>query len=125
MSMEQRIETLEDVYQRAVAALRLSNEAIERLRAGALLRDQAMLELGAAVERSAESVLRMQTSITRMQTSISRMQTSISRLEESSQDIDQVLERNRETLQALLAYLPITQAEIVRLDNRIDAIEGA
>ena len=111
MSMEQRITTLEDVYERVTAALQSSNESIQRLRAGAALRDQAMLELAAAVDRSAESVL--------------RMHASISRLEESSREIDQALERNEEAIQALLAYLPITQAEIVRLDNRIDSIEGA
>lgn len=69
-----------------------------------------MLELGAAVERSAESVL--------------RMQASIARLEESSREMDQALEGNEEAIRALLSYLPITQAEIVRLDNRIDSIEA-
>ena len=53
------------------------------------------------------------------------MQASIARLEDSSREIDQALERNEEAIQALLTYLPITQAEIVRLDRRIDAIEGA
>ena len=111
MSMEQRITTLEEVSERVITALRSSNAAIRRFQEGAALRDQAMLELNAAVERSAEA--------------IQQMQTSISRLEESGQDVEEALERHDEAVQALLAYLPITQAEIVRLDNRIDAIEGA
>jgi chromosome segregation ATPase len=111
MSMEQRITTLEEVYERVLAALRSSNAAMQRLREGAALRDQAMLELGAAVERSAQA--------------IQQMRLSISRLEESSLSVDEALERHDQALQALLAYLPITQAEIVRLDNRIDAVEGA
>ena len=111
MSMEQRITTLEEVYERVLAALRSSNAAMGRLREGAALRDQAMLELGAAVERSAQA--------------IQQMRLSISRLEESSLSVDEALERHDQALQALLAYLPITQAEIVRLDNRIDAVEGA
>lgn len=45
--------------------------------------------------------------------------------QEAMVKVAESLDRHEETLQALLAYLPITQAEIVRLDNRIDAIEGA
>lgn len=45
--------------------------------------------------------------------------------QEAMLEVAESLDRHEETLQALLAYLPITQAEIVRLDNRIDSIEGA
>ena len=40
-------------------------------------------------------------------------------------EVADLLDRQDTTIQALLAYLPITQQEIVRLDNRIDSIEGA
>lgn len=111
MSMEQRITTLEEVTERVVAALRSSNAALQRYHQGAVLRDEAMLELNAAVERSAEA--------------IQRAQGSIGRLEESAQEMAEALQRQDEAVQALLAFVPITQAEIVRLDSRIDAIEGA
>ena len=45
--------------------------------------------------------------------------------EESMLEVAEILDRQDETLQALLAYLPITQAEIVRLDQRIDSVENA
>ena len=45
--------------------------------------------------------------------------------QEAMLEVAESLDRHEDTIQALLAYLPITQAEIVRLDNRIDAIEGA
>ena len=45
--------------------------------------------------------------------------------QETMLEVAESLDRHEETLQALLAYLPITQAEIVRLDNRIGSIEGA
>ena len=45
--------------------------------------------------------------------------------QEAMVEVADSLDRHEATLQALLAYLPITQAEIVRLDNRIDSIEGA
>ena len=35
------------------------------------------------------------------------------------------IRRSEEAVQALQSFVPLTQAEIVRLDNRIDAIEGA
>ena len=118
MSMEQRITTLEEVIERVTAALRQSNAARERLRQGAALRDQATLELGAAVDRSAEA-------IRRLDDTVANLQGTLSRLEGSMQEIDEASQQSDEAVQALLAYLPISQAEIVRLDNRIDAIEGA
>ena len=45
--------------------------------------------------------------------------------EEAMVEVAEILDRHDETMQALLAYVPITQAEIVRLDSRIDNIEGA
>ena len=33
-------------------------------------------------------------------------------------------ERREEAIQALLAFVPLTQTEIVRLDNRVDNIES-
>lgn len=45
--------------------------------------------------------------------------------QEAMVEVAESLDCHEETLQTLLAYLPVTQAEIVLLDNRIDAIEGA
>ena len=111
MSMEQRITTLEQVTEQVIVALRASNVARERIRQGAALRDQAMMELSASVDRLADTVR--------------RMQVTVSRLEESGREIAEASQRSDEAVQALMAYLPITQAEIVRLDNRIDSIEEA
>ena len=111
MSMEQRITTLEQVTEQVIVALRASNVARERIRQGAALRDQAMMELSASVDSLADTVR--------------RMQVTVSRLEESGREIAEASQRSDEAVQALMAYLPITQAEIVRLDNRIDSIEEA
>ena len=40
-------------------------------------------------------------------------------------ELAEAIRRSDEAVQALQAFVPITQAEIVRLDNRIDSIEGA
>ena len=47
------------------------------------------------------------------------------RYEEAMVEVADLLDRHDDVIQTLLAYLPITQAEIVRLDNRIDRLEGA
>ncbi len=115
MSMEQRLTTLEEVSARVIAALRASNAARERLSQGAAMRDQAMLELNAAVERSAESIRRMQLSISSLEDTVASLQVTMSGLEQSRQEIDEASARSEEAVNSLLAYLPITQAEIVRL----------
>ena len=97
MSMEQRITTLEEVSQLVIAALRRSNESMQRYEASSALRDEAMLQLAAALEQIQESV----------------------------RDLAEAAAQREEAMQALLAFLPITQAEIVRLDSRIDRLEGA
>ena len=95
MSMEQRITTLEEVSQLGIAALRQSNEAMQRYEASSALRDEAMLQLASALERA----------------------------EESARDLAEAASRREDAMQALLAFVPITQAEILRLDSRIDAID--
>ena len=57
--------------------------------------------------------------------SVRRFRAAHALYEEAMVEVAELLDRQEETIQALLAYLPITQAEIVRLDNRIDSIEGA
>ena len=49
----------------------------------------------------------------------------MSGLEQSRREIDEVCAQSEEAVNALLAYLPITQTEIERLDTRIDSIEEA
>ena len=97
MSMEQRITTLEEVSELVIAALRRSNEAMQRYEASSALRDEAMLQLASALERA----------------------------EESARELAEASALREEAMRALLAFVPVTQAEIVRLDSRIDAIEGA
>ena len=50
---------------------------------------------------------------------------SAARRDEAIRESGVALERLDEAVQALLAFVPVTQAEIVRLSSRIDNIEGA
>ena len=43
---------------------------------------------------------------------------------EEMRELSAAVRRSDEAVQALLAFVPVTQAEIVRLDSRIDSIEG-
>ncbi len=101
--MEQRITTLEEVSQTAIAALRGFNEAMRRYYAASVLRDEAMLQAADAIQQ---------------------LQVTMGRLQEASREEAEALERQDEAIRALLALVPVTQAEIVRLDSRIDKIES-
>ena len=60
-----------------------------------------------------------------MNAALRRFRAAQARYEEAMTEVGQILDRQDDIIQALVAYLPISQAEIVRLDSRIDAIEGA
>ena len=110
MFMEQRITTLEEVSQTVLAALRGFNESMRRYHAAALLRDEAMLQAADSIEQ--------------LQVTVQQLQATMERLQEASREEAEALERQDEAIQSLLALVPLTQAEIVRLDSRIDNIEG-
>ena len=60
-----------------------------------------------------------------MNAALRRFRAAQARYEEAMTEVGQILDRQDDIIQALVAYLPISQAEIVRLDSCIDAIEGA
>ena len=95
--MEQQITTLEEVSRHTIEALRGFNDAMPRYYAAAERRDEAMRQM---VE-------------------------SLDRTDGEMRDFANALERQDEAIQALLSFVPVTQAEVVRLDSMIDAIEGA
>ena len=57
--------------------------------------------------------------------SMRRYEAAEARRDEAVRELSAALQRQDEAVQALQAFVPITQAEIVRLDNRIDTIESA
>ena len=56
--------------------------------------------------------------------SMRRYEAAAVRRDEAMRELGGALERQDEALQALLAFVPVTQAEMVRVDSRIDRIEG-
>ena len=46
------------------------------------------------------------------------------RYDEAMLEVAELLDRQDKIIQALQAFVPLTQAEIVRLDSRIDELEG-
>ena len=64
-------------------------------------------------------------SMRRYQAAAARRDEAMRLAAEAVSDLAVSLDRQESAIQALLAFVPITQAEIVRLDHRIDAIEEA
>lgn len=83
MTMERRIDALEEIARLTITAMRGMNESIQRLEALERQRAETLRQLADSVQRTDEAV------------------------------------------QALMAFVPVTQAEVIRLDNRIDQIESA
>ena len=111
MSMEQRITTLEDVTARVLAALRGYDQAMRRYYTASALRDAAVLQAANAIQQ--------------LQVTTQQLQVTVEQLQEASREEAEALEHQNEAIRALLAFVPVTQAEIVRLDSRIDNIEDA
>lgn len=111
MSMEQRITTLEEVTARVLAALRGYDQAMRRYYTASALRDEAMLQAANSIQQ--------------LQVTTQQLQVTVEQLQEASREEAEALEHQNEAIRALLAFVPVTQAEIVRLDSRIDNIEEA
>ena len=118
MSMEQRITTLEEVTERVLAALRGYDQAMRRYYAASALRDEAMLQ-------SANAIQQLEVTTQQLRVTTQQLRVTVERLQEASREEAEALQHQDEAIRALLAFVPVTQAEIVRLDSRIDNIEGA
>ena len=90
MTMERRVDALEEVSRLLITAMRGMNESIQRLN---------------YLERQREDLERQRA--------------------ETLRQLADSVQRTDEALQALMAFVPVTQAEIIRLDDRIDQIGGA
>ena len=103
-----------------------------------LLATQALVEFDVSMRRAEASIRRQQELNQRVDESIRRLEEwnepteSIRRLEESNQGLNASVEelsaavrRSEATVQALVEFVPVIQAEVIRLDDRIDRVEGA
>ena len=97
MSMEQRTTSLEKALQLAITGLRASDAAMRRYEAVVALRGEAIRQSADALERTSGEM----------------------------RELASVAERREEAVEALLAFVPVARTEIVRLDSRINQIEGA
>jgi hypothetical protein len=64
-------------------------------------------------------------SMLRAEASIRRSQASIRELEVSVEELGVAVRRMEVSVKALTEFVPVIQAEVIRLDDRINRIEGA
>ena len=110
MTMERRMEAIEEISRLLIAASRGMNDSIQRLETLQRQREGTLQELSDTVEGLSASVRRLET--------MERQR------EEQLQALSESIRVTNEALQSLMAFVPETQAEIIRLDSRIDQIEA-
>ena len=64
-------------------------------------------------------------SMLRAEASIRRSQASVRELDASVEELSVAVRRMEVSVKALTEFVPVTQAEVIRLDDRINRIEGA
>ena len=110
MTMERRMEAIEEISRLLINASRGMNESIQRLETLQRQREGTLQELSASVQE--------------LSASVRRLETSDREREETLQALSESIRVTNEALQSLMAFVPETQAEIIRLDSRIDQIEA-
>ena len=103
MTMERRMEAIEEISRLLINASRGMNESIQRLETLQRQREGTLQELSASVRR---------------------LEILDREREETLQALSESIRVTNEALQSLMAFVPATQAEIIRLDSSIDQIEG-
>jgi predicted nucleic acid-binding Zn-ribbon protein len=71
------------------------------------------------------SMLRAEASIRRSQASLRELDASLRALEASVEEFGVAVRRMEVSVKALTEFVPVIQAEVIRLDDRINRIEGA
>ena len=110
MTMERRMEAIEEISRLLINASRGMNESIQRLETLQRQRAGMLQELSDTVQALSASVRRLEI--------LDRQR------EEQLQALSESIRVTNEALQSLMAFVPETQAEIIRLDSRIDQIEA-
>ena len=83
-----------------------------------LLATQALVEFDVSMRRA-------EASIRRQQELNQRLEESNQGLNASVEDLSAAVGRLEATVEALVEFVPVIQAEVIRLDDRIDRVEGA
>ena len=85
-----------------------------------LMATQMILELQESQNRLDVAMIRSQEAVQRLNVAVEQSREAVQRLDAAVEQLKESSERRAQTMQALLQYMPVLQAEIVRLDNRID-----
>ena len=86
---------------------------------------QAMQEFDAAILRLEAANRETRAAIVRLEAANRETRAAIVRLEAANLETRAAVERSHASVQRLMEFIPVIQAEVVRLDSRVDGIEGA
>lgn len=117
MSTERRLDALEEISRLLIAASRGMNDSIQRMEAMERQRAAMLQELS-------ESMELLSASMEKLSASVRRLDAMAQEREQLLRELSESIQITNEAIQALMGFVPITQAEIIRLDHRLDRLEG-
>ena len=74
---------------------------------------------------AAQAMQEFDAAIQRLEAANRETRAAIVRLEAANLETRAAVERSHASVQRLMEFIPVIQAEVVRLDSRVDGIEGA
>ncbi len=74
---------------------------------------------------AARAMQEFDAAILRLEAANRETRAAIVRLEAANLETGAAVERSHASVQRLMEFIPVIQAEVVRLDSRVDGIEGA
>ena len=74
---------------------------------------------------AAQAMQEFDAAILRLEAANRETRAAIVRLEAANLETRAAVERSHASVQRLMEFIPVIQAEVVRLDSRVDGIEGA
>ena len=87
--------------------------------------EQRITTLEEVSQLTIEALRAFNESMRRYEAAAARRDEAMRLAAEAMSDLAASLDRQESAIQALMTFVPITQAEIVRLDSRLDSIEEA
>ena len=129
LSLEEQRGWLRGEWERLIIAIKANDlQPSERGKTGerrSMSTERRIADLARIALRSAESIRDLDESNRRVEESVRNLESSNRRVEESVRALEAANRRTEESVRALQEFVPVVQAELIRLEAFIEHNEGA